>query len=240
MASAELWLTLAIALVAGLIRGITGFGGAMVMTPPLSLLIGPKYAVLTALLLEVSAAANMLPGALRQMRVRTIGPICVMACVTVPLGTYLLVILDPELTRRWIAGMVIAFSALMMVGFRYRGNPRLLMSAALGALSGVLAGATSIGAPPIILYLLASQDPVALTRAHLIVYVTVVSSMGLGMLWVTGILDLQSGIRALAAAPFFIVGTLGGSRLFERVNESQFRKFTLMLLMAVSSVILMV
>ncbi len=182
MASAELSITLAIALVAGLIRGMTGFGGALVMTPPLSLLIGPKYAVLTALLLEVSAAANMLPGALRQMRLRTIGPICVMACVTVPLGTYLLVILDAEVTRRWIAGMVIAFSALMMAGFRYLGNPRLLMSAALGAVSGVLLGATSMGAPPIILYLLAGQDPVAVTRAHLIIYITVVSIVGLVML----------------------------------------------------------
>ena len=182
MASAELSITLAIALVAGLIRGMTGFGGALVMTPPLSLLIGPKYAVLTALLLEVSAAANMLPGALRQMRLRTIGPICVMACVTVPLGTYLLGILDAEVTRRWIAGMVIAFSALMMAGFRYLGNPRLLMSAALGAVSGVLLGATSMGAPPIILYLLAGQDPVAVTRAHLIIYITVVSIVGLVML----------------------------------------------------------
>lgn len=240
MASVELSLTLAIALVAGLIRGMTGFGGALVMTPPLSLLIGPKYAVLTALLLEVSAAANMLPGALRQMRLRTIGPICVMACITVPLGTYLLLILDAEVTRRCIAGMVVAFSALMLAGFRYPGNPRLVMSAALGALSGVLLGATSMGAPPIILYLLAGQDSVALTRAHLIIYITVVSIVGLGMLWVTGIFDLQSGIRALAAAPFFIVGTLGGSRLFERVDERQFRRFTLLLLMAVSSVILMV
>ena len=35
----------AIALAAGVIRGITGFGGAMVMTPPLALLLGPLVAV---------------------------------------------------------------------------------------------------------------------------------------------------------------------------------------------------
>ena len=35
----------AIAAVAGVVRGITGFGGAMVMAPPLALLLGPKLAV---------------------------------------------------------------------------------------------------------------------------------------------------------------------------------------------------
>ena len=51
---------------------------------------------------------------------------------------------------------------------------------------------------------------------------------------------MQIGIRALVAAPVFIAGTLGGSRLFEKVDERQFRRFALMLLMAVSSVILKV
>ena len=42
----------AIVFLAGLMRGITGFGGAMLMAPPLSFLIGPVATVVTALVLE--------------------------------------------------------------------------------------------------------------------------------------------------------------------------------------------
>ena len=38
------------AAIAGIVRGITGFGGAMVMSPPMALLLGPLAAVPVVLL----------------------------------------------------------------------------------------------------------------------------------------------------------------------------------------------
>jgi uncharacterized membrane protein YfcA len=43
--SVTLILAVAIAFVAGIVRGITGFGGAMVMSPPLALQLSPRVAV---------------------------------------------------------------------------------------------------------------------------------------------------------------------------------------------------
>lgn len=54
--------------IAGLVRGTTGFGGAMLMTPILSVLIGPISAVVTALILETAAALVMFPDALPKVR----------------------------------------------------------------------------------------------------------------------------------------------------------------------------
>ena len=48
----------------GLVRGITGFGGAMMMAPMLSVLIGPVPTVVTALVSETAAALVMFPDAL--------------------------------------------------------------------------------------------------------------------------------------------------------------------------------
>ena len=45
---------------AGVVRSITGFGGGMVMAPPLALLLGPRLALPVVLLLESLAAAPML------------------------------------------------------------------------------------------------------------------------------------------------------------------------------------
>lgn len=234
-----LLMALGVAAVGGLIRGITGFGGAMIMTPPLALLFGPRLAVPVVLLLETFAAMPMLREAAREARWRIIVPISAAAFVTVPIGGYFLVTTDPQLLRRIIAGIVIAFSLLLLRGARYHGQQRLPTSVALGGLSGTMLGATSIGAPPVILYLLSGPDPVVVTRANLTLYVVATSAAGLAMLFARGVLDGGSGLTAALLAPFFFGGVIAGSRLFSRFSDLRFRQFTLVLMLAVSSGILL-
>ena len=92
-----------VAALAGVIRGITGFGGAMVMSPPFALLLGPLVAVPVVLLLEGIAAMPMLVQLRREVRWRTLGPIVAAAYVTMPLGIWILVTADPLLMRKAIA-----------------------------------------------------------------------------------------------------------------------------------------
>jgi uncharacterized membrane protein YfcA len=234
MPPTELAAALAIVSLAGFARGVTGFGGAMVMTPPLSLLVGPTQAVATALLLEIVPAAYLLPGAFREMSGRIIGPICVAACATVPLGGYLLVTVDPAVMRRFIAGMVVLFAIGMLVGVRYAGPQRLSTSIGLGAVSGVLLGATSMGAPPVIVYLLSGPDPAPRTRANLIIYITVISVAGLLVLWLNGVFTTPLLSYTAAMAPFFFGALWAGSAVFRRIREQTFRRVTLIFLIVVS------
>jgi uncharacterized membrane protein YfcA len=232
-------LAVVIAAVAGVIRGITGFGGAMVMTPPLAFLFGPWLTVPVVLLLESLVAAPMLAQTRRLVRWRVIGPICAAACVTVPLGGHVLVSTDPQVLRRAIAAIVIAFSLLLLRGWRYPGSQRLGTSVGLGAVSGAMLGATSIGAPPVILYLLSGPDPVDTTRANLTLYVVVISLAGLIMLWARGVLDPPAAWAALVLAPGYYGGLLIGVRLYPYFSDTRFRQFTLLLLVAVSTGILL-
>ena len=225
---------LVIAFAGGLIRGTTGFGASMVMTPPLALLFGPKVAVPVALLLETFAAAPMLPAALAVARWRTIAPIGAAAVIAVPLGGYFLIASDPLILRKLIALTVIVFSLALLSGRRYQGVQRLPTSLALGALSGTMLGATSVGAPPVILYLLSGSDPVAVTRANLTLYVIVISAAGLIMLSVSGLMTgstLQTA--ALLALPF-ATGVLAGSRLFAKFSEQRYRQFAMAFMFLVS------
>ena len=227
-----------VAVLAGVVRGVTGFGGALVMTAPLALLLGPIVAVPVVLLLESVAAAPMLWQTMPLVRWRVIGPICLAACVAVPLGVYVLVNTDPQVLRRAIAAIVIAFSLLLLRGWRYAGPQRLGTSLGLGALSGTMTGATSVGAPPVILYLLSGPDRVETTRANLTLYLVVISAAGLLILWARGVLDARAAWTALALAPGYFAGLLGGVRLFAYLSEARFRRLTLLLLIAVSSGIL--
>jgi uncharacterized membrane protein YfcA len=229
----------AIAAIAGLVRGITGFGGAMVMTPPLALLLGPRLAVPVVLLLESVVALPMLVQTRDRVRWRVIGTIIVAACITVPLGTLILVTADPRIIRRAIAVTVIVFALVLLRGWRYAGRPRVATSIGLGAISGAMLGATSIGAPPVILYLLSGPDPVETTRANLTLYVTVISLAGIVMLFYYGVLDARAGWTSLWLAPAYYVGLVAGTRLFPRFSDTRFRQLTLMLLIGVSTGILL-
>jgi uncharacterized membrane protein YfcA len=224
----------AIAAAGGLVRGITGFGGAMVMSPPLALLIGPRLTVPVVLVLESVVAAQMLLRTTRLVRWKVIAPILVAACATVPLGTLILVAADPSLIRRAIAATVIVFAFALLRGWRYAGPQRIVTSTGLGAVSGTMLGATSVGAPPVILYLLSGPDPIETTRANLTLYVTVISLAGLALLWHHGLLDATAAQASLWLAPAYFAGLIVGTRLFPRFSDTRFRQLTLVILIAVS------
>lgn len=223
-----------IALAGGLVRGTTGFGAAMVMAPPLALILGPKMAVPLTLLLETFAAAPMLPGALALARLRLIAPICTAAMATVPLGSYLLAGASPMLLRRAISATVIVFALALLSGRRYQGAPRLATSLGVGALSGTMLVATSIGAPPVILYLLSGPDSAAVTRANLTLYVMVLSGAGLVALAVGGLITVPTLQTAALMALPFIGGVMAGSRLFARLSDLRFRRGVMVFMMCVA------
>ena len=228
-------IALAVGALAGLVRGITGFGGAMVMSPPLALLVGPLLAVPAVLLLEGFAAAPMLIQTRRLVRWRVIAPIIAAACVTIPLGALVLMRADPVLLRRGIAATVIVFSLVLLLGWRYKGEQRVATALALGAVSGTLVGATSMGGPPVILYLLAGPDRVDTTRANLTFFVCAISAAGIAVLWAGGVLGLRAVWLAAALAPGYYGGMVLGTKAFARFNDQRFRRFTLLLMMAVAT-----
>lgn len=230
----------AIVVLGGLMRGITGFGGAMLMAAPLSMLIGPIPTVVTALILETAAALVMFPDALPKINKRVLLYLIVPACFTVPLGGYLLITLDPLIARKAIAGVVTIFSLGLLAGLRYAGSPRPATSLILGSIVGVLLGATSVGAPPVILYLLSGPDPQVVTRANLTVFVTSISVIGLVMLVTVGAVTAKLALGAiLLCIPFLAAIWLGG-RVFAKMSDLGVRRLALGFMLMVGIIGLLV
>ena len=226
----------AVVMLAGFMRGITGFGGAMLMAPPLSILLGPVPAVFIALTLEVSAALVMFPDALPKSNLRTLAYLTVPAVFTVPIGGYLLLTLDPVIARRMISGVVVVFSLVLLFGVRYSGSPRPATSLALGSVVGVMLGATSVGAPPVILYLLSGPDPQVVTRANLAVFVTAISVVGLVMLVVAGAATTPLWLlAAMLTAPFLLATWLGG-KTFNKLSDVAVRRVALCMMLVMGTI----
>jgi uncharacterized membrane protein YfcA len=100
----------------------------------------------------------------------------------------------------------------------------------------VLLGATSVGAPPVILYLLSGPDPHVVTRANLTVFVTAISVVGLVMLFAAGALTPSLALlAALLTIPYLLATWLGG-KAFGRLSELGARRVALGLMLAMGIV----
>ena len=157
------------ALLAGVVRGFSGFGSALILSPSLAALYGPAVAVPVALLLEFALAGPFVPPALHVIdRART-GLLCVAATVTVPVGAYLLSVVDERALRWAICALVFVAVAILAFGWRYHGRPHSAATAATGGLSGLLGGSTGLSGPPVIFYELSGSAPIARVWAGAIV-----------------------------------------------------------------------
>ncbi|CDY77027.1 Bll0704 protein [Caballeronia glathei] len=223
----------------GLVRGMSGFGGSLVMMPLLSMIASPKYVVAPVLLLEAFAVVPVLRHFIGRAQWRVVTPICVAAFAALPFGAYALFNADPSLVRRAIGFIVLLFALALPSGVRYEGPPRLPMSVALGLLSGVLLGGTGIGGPPVILYLLSGSSPSAITRANLMITVMAISVAALALLWVRGVLRVDGPMPLWLLAPGYVLGLSAGMRLFALVDERRFRRATLGFMVAIAAVTLL-
>ena len=138
------------------------------MSPALSLLFGPPAAIATMTLMEVPAVLQLLPDAWRHGNRRSVVPLGLAAVTMVPVGTWLLVHLDQTIMRRAIGLLVLSFTVVLGIGWRYRGAVRLPLTLGIGASSGFLSGAIGIPGPPIILFYLSGPSSARVARGSMI------------------------------------------------------------------------
>src|SRR5215469_2212433 len=111
-----------VAVVAGTVRGFSGFGAAMVMTPVFSALYGPEIGISLCLFLEIVVALPLLPRAVKFVDWRRIAFLLAAAVVGAPLGNLVLTAVAPQPMRWAISGIVLGAVALLASGWRYHGR----------------------------------------------------------------------------------------------------------------------
>jgi hypothetical protein len=221
---------------AGVLRGITGFGGAMLMTPLLSIVLGGIPAIVVVLVMEAAAALIMVPAIYGDVPIGRLMLLTAPACLTVPIGSAVLTSLDPSSSRRLIGAAVVAFSLALMSGIRYSRKPTPPWTAAIGALSGVLLGATSIGAPPVILFLLSGPDPARTTRGILTAFISVTSLIGLVATLLIGKHVSLPVSWSCVLCVIYLGSIFIGMKLFHRLNDFGARLIALSLMVTFGAI----
>lgn len=220
---------LAAAALAGLVRGFTGFGPAMVFTPIASAIYGPVVAVPVLFLMDAVISLPVLVRAVGECRWREVLPIAGAAAVTIPLGIRTLTAMDPAVLR-WILSVAILVAvAAIASGWRYRRQPSLPATLATGGLSGFGGGFAGLYGPPIILFWLGGQSRAATVRANLFVYFGLVTLVAGAGFYLSGLFTGEVLRLSVLLMPGYGLALWLGARLFRKAHESLYRWLALCL-----------
>jgi uncharacterized membrane protein YfcA len=212
------------AALAGAVRGFTGFGTALVFIPIASSILPPWQAVVILYIIDSVTTLPLVPGAVRTCTWREVAPLIIGATITVPIGAYFLLSVDPTALRWTLAALALGAVALLASGWRYHAAPGRLVSAAVGASSGFLGGLCSFWGPPIAIFWLGGQSRKEIVRANIIVFLAAMSLVAGINYAAHGLFHEGVVVLALILMPAYGCTVWLGTRLFPYVSEIAFRR----------------
>jgi hypothetical protein len=209
---------------AAVIRGLTGFGLAIILVPLLGLLIVPTQAVVLGILLQLLIGPVGLRGILRDAHRPSALPISAVAMLTTPLGIAALTALSPNAARLLIAIIALAAFALILLPQHPDGHrPGRLAICLTGAASGVLNGFAAMPGPPVVpFYLRQAITPHAARASMMLVFFATAIAGSVSAGW-AGLVDRQLLQLALVLFVPVLIGNWLGGRAFGRVAPAIWR-----------------
>ena len=232
----------AIILLAAIVRGFSGFGLSLLSVTALSLILPVQQIVPSIFLLEIAASLNLIPGIWREIDWKSLNWLMVGYVIGLPIGTYVLINAPADPTQIVLGLFVIATSIMMLRGFRLRQTPGPTACTGTGAASGILNGAFGIGGPPVVLFYFSTPAAANIGRASVIFFFLFTDSLGLAYFfaqeWVTGerIITQQSFVQFILWVPALLVGVWIGAHGFRRMNLETFRRWVLLILIALAAI----
>ena len=216
------WLALAIG-IAGVVRGFTGFGTALIFVPVAGQFLSATEVVLVMTVTGVASSAALLPRAWSFAERRDVAILAFAALCTIPIGVFLLTRLD-DMTIRWIVASVATVTLLALVtGWRYRSRVKTSGLGAIGAAAGVIGGMTGLTGPVVILFYLAGQARAQIVRANTIIFLAVLDLGIVITLFAKELIDTTSlWLGFVLAVPYFCTSMIGQA-LFRPDHDRLYR-----------------
>ena len=218
---------------AGLMRGFSGFGAALTIAPVLALAVGPRAAIPAILIVMLTTSIQLAPKAWASANWPTVIPLSIGGAIGIPIGAWLLVVIDEEIIRRSISITVVFFAVLMLIGWRYKGSIGPAVSAFAGGLGGLISGAAAAGGPAVIMFLLAGPESAARNRAAIILYFIFTQAVALAVYGIGGLMTWKILWIALPMIPTISLGTWLGEKMFGRASDRLYRRIALAFLLLI-------
>lgn len=221
-----LMVLLAVVFIAGIARGMSGFGSGMIVAPVAGAVFSPTAALVIMVIIDSLPTVPVTIPAMRIARWNEVLPVFFGLLLLFPLGIYILIHGDITILRWLIAFAIFASAAVLMTGYRYKGPRNVVTSLGVGGVAGLFSGIASIPGPPVIAYWMASDFPAAIVRANLLTLFLIGEVVSVANIWAAGLFERDIVIVGLLCVPFYFSGLLIGWRFFGLASERTYRLVT--------------
>ncbi len=229
----------AIAFVAAACYSVTGFGFALVLTPILAVIWDVKPTVVTSEFLSTAGLIPLLLEARGHVPVKRVSVLFLASLAGIPAGVFLLERLNADAIQVMVAVMVVVASVLLYLSPEAAGARDTTLGRSIaGFLGGALGSATSMGGPPVVLYLLGRERDAAVFRATLIAFFLPGNLITLVAFALVGQITNDVLVMSGAALPAVALGLAFGVWLRRHVQAERFRTLVVAVLLASSVVVL--
>ena len=217
------WLAV-VAVAAGLIRGFSGFGTALVYVPLAGMVLPPLWVLVTLTVMDLVGPLPNLPRAWRDGRPREVAALGLAALTGLLPGLWLLDRLSGDGFRWIVSGLCLATVALMASGWRWTGRMTSPVIGGVGVVSGLLGGVAGLAGPPVVLTYMSAPLSAVVVRANVLMYLVLWDALFGAVLLAQGRLSTEPVLLGAALIAPYLAANVVGARLFVPSRERAYRR----------------
>ncbi len=218
-----LWALLAIYLAAGVVRGFTGFGTALIVVPVAGIYLAPHQILLMIAVSGVVSNFYLVPSAWADADRAEVGVLAGAALLGMPLGIWLIGQLDATAIRWAVAAIAAVTLVAVISGWQFQRRLGRAGLSAIGAGAGLMGGLTALTGPIAIIFYLANARKALAVRANMILFLAALDLFLIALLALSGLVSAWVvGLGVLVSVPYAVAIWLGKS-LFDPERDALYR-----------------
>ena len=222
------WMALAI-LIAGFVRGYSGFGFSALVIAASGLVMNPLLFVAVVVIWETLMTVQAWTGVSRSVDYRRVGWLLAGAVIGLPLGLWALTSISENAARAAISAYVLAMCVVLLMGWRLRSEAGAAATFGAGVVSG-LANAPGMGGLPVAAFFAAQPMAPAVFRATLVAYFPILDIYSAPLYWYSGLVTWDTLQASAIGLPLVLFANWLGARHFLKTDPQDFRRFAIGLL----------
>lgn len=218
---------------AAYVRGYSGFGFSAIFIAFAALITNPLPLIPVVFACEIIMTALQARGIRGHVDWRKVGALLLGAAIVLPFSVSVILSVGDQSARLAVSAIVFVMSLVLFAGWTITRAIPLAGFTGVGLVSG-LCNAAGIGGLPVAAFLTAQPIAAPVFRATMIVYLTGLDLITLPLMWQGGLVTSDTAKAAAFAFPLLALGVWLGGRQFLSASPTTFRRFAVMLLLALS------
>ena len=221
------------ALVAAFVRGLAGFGMAIILVPVLALALTPVEAVMITNVVALCIGLSEFARIVRESE-RSAVVLCALTVVATAPGLIALAATPPDLARLLIALVALSAFIAILLPTRAANVPGPVTTCDRRG-DRPLTGFAGMPGPPVVPYYVGRAIPRHVAKASMLLIFTVAAGAGMASGLAIGVMRWRLVVLGLLLFPTVLVGNWLGSLAFGKIGDRVWRSFVALVLAAAAA-----